>query len=95
MGDSTPNRFSGRDVRGCLARVLVELARSYGVRRGDLLHIGVSLTQPELAALVGAAEPTVHRALTEFRRDGVIETGYRRTVVRDWTTLRQAAGLAP
>jgi CRP-like cAMP-binding protein len=60
--------------------VLVELAGAYGDESGE---IDVPLTQPELAALVGAAEPTVHRALANLRKERIVVTGYRRIVVCD------------
>jgi CRP/FNR family transcriptional regulator, cyclic AMP receptor protein len=72
--------FGGHEVHVRLARVLVELTGAYGVEGGE---IGVPLTQPELAALVGAAEPTVHRALANLRKEGIVATGYRRIVVCD------------
>lgn len=55
--------FGGHEALVRLARVFLELARSYGVPAGAGVEIAVPLTQPELAGLVGAAEPTVHRAL--------------------------------
>jgi CRP-like cAMP-binding protein len=83
--------FSGREVRVRLARVLVELVAVYGERTPTGIRIGVPLTQPELAALVGAAEPTVHQALAALRRDKVIETGYRSTTILDPPALRVVA----
>ncbi|AHI01021.1 hypothetical protein KALB_7663 [Kutzneria albida DSM 43870] len=85
--------FSGCEVRVRLARVLVELAEGYGRTTSDGVVIGVSLTQPELAALVGAAEPTVHKALAALRHDEVLSTGYRRTTIRDYPALRAMAGV--
>nr|WP_184980310.1 Crp/Fnr family transcriptional regulator [Sphaerisporangium rubeum] len=75
-----------------LARVLVELARSYGEPVPEGVMIGVALTQPELAALVGAADITVHKALTTLRRAGVLGTGYRRIVLHDLRRLQSFAG---
>ncbi|MDO0927233.1 Crp/Fnr family transcriptional regulator [Streptomyces sp. TG1A-8] len=85
--------FGGYSVKVRLARVLAELAASYGhpVPRG--IVIGVNLTQPELAALTGSAEVTIHKALAELRRDGLITTGYRRTTVLDVNRLRETARL--
>jgi len=85
--------FGGYSVKVRLARVLAELADSYGhpVPRGTV--IGVNLTQPELAALTGSAEVTIHKALAELRREGLITTGYRRTTVLDMTGLRETARL--
>ncbi|WP_326611250.1 Crp/Fnr family transcriptional regulator [Streptomyces scopuliridis] len=86
--------FGGYPVKVRLARVLAELALSYGhpVPRG--LVIGVDLTQPELAALTGSAEVTIHKALRELREEGLITTGYRRTTVLDLRRLREIARLA-
>jgi CRP-like cAMP-binding protein len=75
--------FGGGEVHVRLARVLVELAESYGIQDEASVEIGVPLTQPELAALVGAAEPTVHRALAHLRKEEIVTTGYRRIVVCD------------
>ncbi|MEU8822315.1 Crp/Fnr family transcriptional regulator [Streptomyces sp. NPDC048636] len=87
--------FGGYPVKVRLARVLAELAASYGHRVPRGLVIGVDLTQPELAALTGAAEVTIHKALAELRKDGLITTGYRRTTVLDLNRLRRVARLGP
>jgi CRP/FNR family transcriptional regulator, cyclic AMP receptor protein len=80
--------FGAHDVHVRLARVLLELATTYGVNEGE---IGVPLSQPELAALVGVAEPTVHRALAYLRTEDIVATGYRRVVVRDHVRLEAVA----
>ncbi|MEU9891574.1 Crp/Fnr family transcriptional regulator [Sphaerisporangium sp. NPDC051011] len=82
-------------VRTRLARVLVELASSYGQQVSEGIMIGVALTQPELAALVGAREASAHKELSQLRREGIIGTGYRRIVVRDMPTLLSITGLGP
>lgn len=74
-----------------LARILVELGQSYGLATQEGIVVGVALTQTDLAALVGAADPTVHRALTALRRDGVISTKYRKIVIRDLAELHRRA----
>lgn len=85
--------FGGYPVKVRLARVLHELADTYGHRVPRGLVIGVDLTQPELAALTGSAEVTIHKALAELRKDGLITTGYRRTTVLDLARLRKSARL--
>lgn len=86
--------FRGYPAKVRLARLLVELAASYGFFRTDGVVIDIQLTQPELAALAGAAETTVHKVLRELREEGLLETGYRATVIRDLTQLRRLADLA-
>ena len=83
--------FGSREVRIRLARVLLELADAYGTAGRAGAEIGVDLTQPELAGLVGAAEPTVHRALAGFRHAGLVGTGYRRITVVDRARLEALA----
>jgi CRP-like cAMP-binding protein len=87
--------FAGCPVAVRVARVLVELDRAYGVDRpAGGRALGVPLAQQELAALVGAHDPTVHKALRALRRDKVIETGYRWVAILDMSALLTAAGLS-
>ena len=86
--------FRGYPAKVRLARLLVELAESYGSSRAGGVVIGCRLTQPELATLVGAAETTIHKVLRELREEGLLETGYRSTAIRDLPRLRQLADLA-
>jgi CRP/FNR family cyclic AMP-dependent transcriptional regulator len=75
-----------------VARVLAEMAQMYG-QAGDLgVTIGAPVTQPDLAALVGASVPSVQRVLRSLREIGMIETHYRRILVRDVARLQRAAG---
>ena len=83
--------FAGSDVPTRVARVLYDLAVTYGTREGDGAFVAWPLTQPELATLIGAAEPTVHKALRELRAAGVIATGYRRLRINDLDRLREVA----
>ncbi|WP_314613460.1 Crp/Fnr family transcriptional regulator [Streptomyces stackebrandtii] len=86
--------FRGYQAKERLARLLVELAASYGSPGAGGVVVGCRLTQPELATLVGAAETTVHKVLRELREEGLLETGYRSTTIRDLPRLRHLADLA-
>ncbi|KNB50216.1 Crp/Fnr family transcriptional regulator [Streptomyces caatingaensis] len=87
--------FRGYPVKVRLARLLLELAAAYGQPgEGGGVVMGCGLTQPELAALTGAAETTVHKGLRELREEGLLETGYRSTTLRDLARLRRVAELA-
>lgn len=87
--------FGNYDVPVRLARVLVALVASFGTLTSRGWEIGFPITQPELAELIGAAEPTVHKSLTELRRREVLATGYRRMTILDLPALRGAAALQP
>ncbi|MFC0863369.1 Crp/Fnr family transcriptional regulator [Sphaerimonospora cavernae] len=80
---------SGAPVVIRVARILDQLADSYGRAESAEVHIDVPLTQPEIAALVGAALPSVERALASLRKGGMISTGYRHYVIRDLGALRR------
>lgn len=74
-----------------VARVLLELMEAHGTRKPDGVMIEVALTQPELAALVGVAAPTVQRMLANMRHEHVLDTRYRRILVLDEQRLEQLA----
>ncbi|MEV8532856.1 Crp/Fnr family transcriptional regulator [Streptomyces sp. NPDC051211] len=86
--------FRGYPVKVRMARLLVELAERYGRQGSDGVVVGCRLTQPEIAALTGAAETTIHKGLRELREEGLLETGYRTTTIRDLARLRKLADLA-
>jgi CRP/FNR family transcriptional regulator, cyclic AMP receptor protein len=83
--------FSGLSVLVRLARVLNELALVDGRLTGSTIELRYSLTQPEFAAMVGASEPSVHKALRQLKAEGVIETGYRRIQILDPRLLESVA----
>ena len=43
--------------------------------------------EPELAAMVGASEPAVHKALRQLRNDKIVMTGYRQVAITDPAAL--------
>lgn len=79
-----------------LARVLVELCEDHGERieTGSLI-IQVNLTQVELGTLIGVAEATAQRSLSELRDRGLIASAGRRPIVRDLAGLVELARLTP
>ncbi|WP_030464629.1 Crp/Fnr family transcriptional regulator [Kitasatospora sp. NRRL B-11411] len=77
-----------------LARLLVELAFSYGKAGLNAVRIDVNLSQPEYAALIGSRTDAVHKALTTLRRAELITTNERRTHILNLAELRKAARLS-
>nr|WP_237531330.1 Crp/Fnr family transcriptional regulator [Streptomyces sp. SID3212] len=83
-----------------VARVLVELAESYGKPRKtykgldwNRVHIDVNLSQSEFAALAASTQNTVHKALVQLGKAKIITTGFRQTSIEDMARLREAAWL--
>ncbi|MFC7329489.1 Crp/Fnr family transcriptional regulator [Marinactinospora rubrisoli] len=87
--------FSSLEVPARVARALLRILADHGSPVDGGMSIGIPLTQPELAAIVGASEPAVHKALAELRKHDVISVGYRNYVVRDLPGLRRFAELPP
>lgn len=83
--------FAGCDAATRVARVLYQIARAYGQRVGAGSVIRWPITQPELATLCGASEPTVHKTLRKLRESDIIATGYRTIKVEDLARLEAIA----
>lgn len=91
-GNERRMEFAGFDAHTRFARVIRELAVTYGDRSGNRITISWPVTQSELASLASVAEPTAQKALRWLRELGVISTGYRSLTVEDFTELNQIAG---
>ena len=76
------------DVSGRLARRLLDLASSNGKEREDGVLINSTITQEELANMIGVTRESVNRNLGMFRRLGLIAREGRRIVVLDEAGLR-------
>lgn len=83
--------FSASDVPTRVARVLLQLALTYGNTDGNQSMLKWPLTQSELASLAVASPPAVHRVLRGLRERGIVSTGYRTIAVLDLDRLRKAA----
>jgi len=86
--------FRGRDAKERLARALLELFE-HPAGRAEHAQRGLLFTQSELAGLIGASEPTVHKALRELRALGAVDTSYRRLAIIDIDALREVAEGTP
>jgi CRP-like cAMP-binding protein len=80
------------DVPGRVAKALLDLAKRFGVRADDGLHVTHDLTQEELAQLVGASRETVNKALADFASRGFIRLEARAVVILDIERLARRAG---
>jgi len=77
------------DVAGRLAKKLLELAATNGVKRQDGVLLDMLITQEELANMIGVTRESVNRNLSLFRRIGLVAKEGRRFVLRDPAGLRR------
>lgn len=94
--DRRRTEFGSYNATRRLARVLVEAADEAAARRPAASRqehvLGLSLSQRELAGLIGASRESVARALAELRGRGLVATGRRAITIRDSAGLRSYAG---
>jgi CRP/FNR family transcriptional regulator, cyclic AMP receptor protein len=77
------------DVPARLASKLLELAQDYGQVESDGIRIDAPLTQTDLASLTGATRESVNKALSAFRRQGLIRTVQGQIVILNPELLAQ------
>jgi CRP-like cAMP-binding protein len=77
------------DLEGRLAKCLDRLAEEHGVVRAEGIRLDLTLTQSDLASLVGASRPSVNQALAAFTRRGYLRTESRSIVITDRAGLRR------
>jgi CRP/FNR family transcriptional regulator, cyclic AMP receptor protein len=80
------------DLPGRLAKCLDRLATSCGLTTPEGIRIDLSLTQSDLAGLVGASRPSVNQALQAFVRRGVLRADGRSILITDLPALRRRFG---
>jgi CRP/FNR family cyclic AMP-dependent transcriptional regulator len=78
-----------------LAALLLALADRHGSGADTEVRIAVPLSQDELASMSATSRATVARALSNWRRRGVIRTSQREITITDLTTLEKIASLGP
>lgn len=65
--------FHQKNVRERLAELLLSLKTCHGVKDGKRWKIDLKLTREEMATMIGTANETVIRFMTEFKDAGIIE----------------------
>jgi CRP/FNR family transcriptional regulator/CRP/FNR family cyclic AMP-dependent transcriptional regulator len=77
------------DVPGRLARKLLELAQGHGRVTSTGVQIDMTLTQSDLASLIGATRESTNKALGNFKRGGVIRMDNNQITIVDPEALRE------
>jgi CRP/FNR family cyclic AMP-dependent transcriptional regulator len=70
-----------RPLQARLARQILLLAKSYGIKQGEEIRIGLALAQEDLAQLLGASRQRVNQELKGFEREGAVRVEPTRLVV--------------
>jgi CRP/FNR family cyclic AMP-dependent transcriptional regulator len=83
--------LSALDVKGRVARMLLELSEKHGEQVDGGMRINAKLTQSELAAIVGASRESVNKEIGKFRRRGIVDydEDKQRLILRKPAELRK------
>lgn len=87
--------FASMNVRERFAVLLLDLARTHGLRTEEGIVLAVPLSKQELAGAVGASREMVQRLLKELRTRGAVVTGRRALVITRPDILRRIAHDGP
>jgi CRP/FNR family transcriptional regulator, cyclic AMP receptor protein len=77
------------DVYGRVAKKLLELSDTHGVKVENGTRIDVRLTQQELASMVGASRESVNKVMGYFTDKGYISTDKHRVTLHKITELKR------
>lgn len=76
-------------VRARVAFKLMELAAEYGVEVPEGVRLNVTLTQAHLASLINATRESTNKALSVFKRQGLVLTEGGNITITDLDVLRE------
>lgn len=62
-----------KNVRERLAELLISLKVTHGIKEGNRTKLELKLTREEMATMIGTANETLIRFMTEFKDAGIIE----------------------
>ncbi len=81
------------NISSRFAKKIVELAKTYGNREGDVIQIGLRLSQKDLAGMIGATRESVNKELRVLREKGLISTEKGTICILDLARLERRAKL--
>ncbi|MFT3891893.1 MAG: Crp/Fnr family transcriptional regulator [Anaerolineales bacterium] len=83
LSDQLIQALATLDVNGRVARQLLAFAEKYGRERDGVTQIRITLTQGDIADLVGASRKRVNQAMVMFKEQGLIDDADGRIAIRD------------
>ncbi len=90
--ESQTTEMAYSSVRERIAAMLLLLKEKHGKSHDEGILLDICLSREELANLVGTSTETAVRILSEFRKEGLIETKEKRLVILTPGNLAQIAG---
>ncbi len=88
---TTISQISATPAEARIAATLVKLAEKLGVADEKGTLIQTRLSRQDIAAMTGTTTETASRVMSQFRRDGLIESGRQWIIVTDLPRLTEIA----
>ena len=70
-----------KDSSARVAGLLIFLAEKYGKKKKEKVILDISLTQQELASMIGSSRETVSRVLGQFESEDLIKTSRKKIII--------------
>jgi len=83
LSDQLIQALATLDVNGRVARQLLAFAEKYGREKDGVTQIRITLTQGDIADLVGASRKRVNQAMVSFKEQGLIDDMDGRIALKD------------
>jgi CRP-like cAMP-binding protein len=85
--------MSHKSVRERLAELLLLLKNTYGITEHGRLKLDIKLTREEMASMVGTANETIIRFISEFKEEGILEQEGKVIYIMNEDKLKKTANL--
>ncbi|CBW26269.1 putative FNR-family transcriptional regulator protein [Halobacteriovorax marinus SJ] len=86
--------FHQKNVRERLAELLIVLSKSHGEAISDgRIKLNLKLTREEMATMIGTANETLIRFISEFKDENLIEQDGKHIIIKDEEKLSEWANL--
>jgi len=77
------------DTYGRTALTILKLAREQGIETAEGVQLKLDLSRQDLANMIGTARETVSRALSQFKKDGLIDIKGKKMIIKDIEQLEE------
>lgn len=91
--ESKSASMTQKNVRERLAELFLMLRKTYGVEEEGRIRLDIKLTREEIASMVGTANETVIRFISEFKDEGLIEQEGKSIFILNEAKLLEFANL--
>ncbi|MFW6000849.1 MAG: Crp/Fnr family transcriptional regulator [Halanaerobium sp.] len=78
-----------KDSSAKVAGLLLFLTKKYGEDKNGKIILDLSLTQKEMANMIGSSRETVSRVLGKLENDGLIETSRKKIIIYDPDKIKE------